>query len=161
MSADIALSTTSSKNPFETARRKLIAGLLKIKAPASYPAFPTPSDHEAVAAHIREAAAIFDEWLAAIGSEVRDNAASPIDANLFAGSFLGAVDGNETWASLLQPAVSSSAFLKAGVLGFQGGGKTLTSALALMGLYKYTLELGLHDGSKPVAMFDTEKGRTG
>ncbi|MDI1265011.1 MAG: AAA family ATPase [bacterium] len=60
--------------------------------------------------------------------------------------------------SLLQPAVSSSAFLKAGVLGFQGGGKTLTSALALIGLYKHTLELGLHDGSKPVAMFDTEKG---
>jgi hypothetical protein len=98
MSADIALSTTASKNPFETARRKLIAALLKIKAPASYPAFPTPSDHEAVAAHIREAAAIFDEWLAAIGSEVRDNASSQIDANLFAGSFLGAIDGNETWA---------------------------------------------------------------
>jgi hypothetical protein len=60
--------------------------------------------------------------------------------------------------SILQPAVSSSAFWKAGVLGFQGGGKTLTSALALMGLYRYTLELGLHDGRKPVAMFDTEKG---
>jgi hypothetical protein len=60
--------------------------------------------------------------------------------------------------SYLQPAVSSSAFLKMGILGFQGGGKTLTSALALMGLYKYTLEQGLHDGTKPVAMFDTEKG---
>lgn len=60
--------------------------------------------------------------------------------------------------SLLQPAVSSSAYLKAGILGFQGGGKTLTSALALIGLYKHTLEAGLHDGAKPVAMFDTEKG---
>lgn len=60
--------------------------------------------------------------------------------------------------SLLQPAVSSSAFLKMGILGFQGGGKTLTSAKCLIGLYKHTLELGLHDGSKPVAMFDTEKG---
>jgi hypothetical protein len=63
-----------------------------------------------------------------------------------------------TATSLLQPAVSSSAFLKAGVLGFQGGGKTLTSALTLIGLYKHTLQLGLHDGAKPVAMFDTEKG---
>jgi hypothetical protein len=60
--------------------------------------------------------------------------------------------------SLLQPAVSSSAFLKAGILGFQGGGKTLTSAKILIGLYKYTLEQGLHDGTKPVAMLDTEKG---
>jgi hypothetical protein len=60
--------------------------------------------------------------------------------------------------SLLQPAVSSSAYLKMGVLGFQGGGKTLTSALALIGLYHHTLKMGLHDGTKPVAMFDTEKG---
>jgi hypothetical protein len=59
---------------------------------------------------------------------------------------------------LLQPAVSSSAFLKMGILGFQGGGKTLTSAKCLIGLYKYTLEQGLHDGTKPVAMLDTEKG---
>lgn len=60
--------------------------------------------------------------------------------------------------SILQPAVSSSAFLKMGILGFQGGGKTLTSAKCLIGLYKYTLEQGLHDGTKPVAMIDTEKG---
>jgi len=60
--------------------------------------------------------------------------------------------------SLLQPAVSSSAYLKMGALGFQGGGKTLTSALMLIGLYHHTLKMGLHDGTKPVAMFDTEKG---
>lgn len=60
--------------------------------------------------------------------------------------------------SLLQPAVSSSAFLKSGILGFQGGGKTVTSAEILIGLYLHTLDLGLHDGTKPVAMFDTEKG---
>jgi hypothetical protein len=60
--------------------------------------------------------------------------------------------------SLLQPAVSSSAYLKMGILGFQGGGKTLTGAKSLIGLYKYTLNLGLHDGTKPVAMIDTEKG---
>lgn len=60
--------------------------------------------------------------------------------------------------TLLQPAVSSSAFLKQGLLGFQGGGKSLTGALTLIGLYKYTQKLGLNDGTKPVAMFDTEKG---
>lgn len=60
--------------------------------------------------------------------------------------------------TLLQPAVSSSAFLKMGLLGFQGGGKSLTGAKTLIGLYKHTQELGINDGKKPVAMFDTEKG---
>lgn len=86
-------------NPFETARLALIKSLLAMKAPAAYPAYPSPADHEGVAAHIRDAAQIFDAWLAAIGSEVRDNAVTSIDLNLFSGSFLGAVDGNETWAA--------------------------------------------------------------
>lgn len=60
--------------------------------------------------------------------------------------------------SLLQPAVSSSAYLKMGLLGFQGGGKSLTGAKTLIGLYKHTQKLGINDGKKPVAMFDTEKG---
>lgn len=101
MSANIATAlnpATSAKNPFEAARRRLIAGLLAMKAPAAYPAFPSPADHEGVAAHIREAAQIFDEWLAAIGCEVRDNASSYVSADLFAGSFTAAIDGNETWA---------------------------------------------------------------
>jgi len=97
--ADIALQpTTSTKNPFETARRKLIAALLKLQAPEAYPSFPSPCDHEAVAAHLRDAAQIFDEWLSAVGSEVRDNAVTSISSYLFSGSFTGAIDGNETGA---------------------------------------------------------------
>lgn len=102
MSADLAtLSTTSpprSSNPFEAARLQLIKQLLGIKAPGAYPNYPTPGHHEGVASHLRQAAEIFDEWLAAIGAEVRDNATTTVSAGLFAGSFTAAIDGNETWA---------------------------------------------------------------
>lgn len=99
MSADIATITPPrSQNPFEAARLKLIAALLAMKAPAAYPSFPSPADHTAIADHLREAADIFDGWLAAIGSEVRDNASGHVSADLFAGSFTAAIDGNETWA---------------------------------------------------------------
>lgn len=90
--------TLPTQNPFEAARLSLINRLLTLKAPKAYPSFPSPADHEGIAAHIREAAEIFDGWLAAIGSEVRDNATTGISAGLFAGSFIGAVDGNETGA---------------------------------------------------------------
>jgi hypothetical protein len=74
----------------------LINALLKLKAPKAYPSFPSPDHHEGIAAHLREAAQIFDEWLAAVGSEVRDNAVTSISSGLFSGSFTGAIDGNET-----------------------------------------------------------------
>ena len=95
-------SQTKPANPFETARLKLIQALLQLNAPPAYPAYPHPLNHTAVAAHIREAAEIFDYWLAAIGSEVRDNAVTSISAGLFSGSFVGAVDGNETYAAEIQ-----------------------------------------------------------
>lgn len=101
MSADIAHPAAVpafAKNPFEAARLTLVKALLEIKVPAAYPSFPCPDDHEGIAAHLREAAAIFDEWLAAVGREVRDNAATSISAGLFSGSFTGAIEGNETWA---------------------------------------------------------------
>jgi len=88
----------SGTSPFETARRKLIASLLAMKAPGAYPNYPIPSDHEGIANHIREAAKIFDEWLSAVGHQVRDNTTTDIDDNLFNGSFTGAIEGNETWA---------------------------------------------------------------
>src|SRR5258706_5004005 len=94
--------TTIPQNPFETARRALIAALSAMTTPDAYPNFPSPSDHEGVAGHIREAAQIFDEWLAAIGAEVRDNAVTAIDRHMFSGSFLGAIDGNETYACTMQ-----------------------------------------------------------
>ena len=91
-----------SSNPFEAARLSLIQRLLKMPAPGAYPANPLPCDHESIADHIREAAAIFDEWLGTIGMHVRDNAATSIDPNLFCGSFTGAIEGNETYACEMQ-----------------------------------------------------------
>ena len=84
-------------NPFETARLALIKRLLEMKALVAMPSFPTPGHHLSVAEHIRAAAAIFDEWLAAVGHEVRDNATVTIDADVFEGAFAGAVDGNATY----------------------------------------------------------------
>ena len=60
--------------------------------------------------------------------------------------------------ALLQPAVSTSAFLKMGLLGFQGGGKSMTAAKVAIGLHKHVTKLGLDYSGKPVAMFDTETG---
>lgn len=54
--------------------------------------------------------------------------------------------------ALLQKAMNQQAYLKAGILGFAGSGKTTTSSLLAIGIAK-----GLADG-KPVAFFDTETG---
>lgn len=54
--------------------------------------------------------------------------------------------------SLLKPAVNQTAFLKAGIMGFAGSGKTYTAADMAIGLSKT-----VGDG-KPVAFFDTETG---
>lgn len=96
MSPTSAVTPITKQNPFEAARLALISRLLSLKAPAAYPTFPSPDHHEGIAAHLREAAQIFDGWLAAIGSEVRDNAATSVDVCMFAGSFEAAIDGNET-----------------------------------------------------------------
>lgn len=98
MSTSPTLTPIRSQNPFEAARLKLIAALLAMKTPAAFPSFPGPADHAGVADHLRDAADIFDAWLAAIGGEVRDNATTYVSADLFAGSFTAAIDGNETWA---------------------------------------------------------------
>src|SRR6266436_8203145 len=99
MSADLAVTPIlRSQNPFEAARLKLISALLAMKPPSAYPSFPAPSDHAGVADHLREAASIFDDWLAAVGHQVRDNATTYVSAELFSGSFTAAIDGNETWS---------------------------------------------------------------
>src|SRR5216684_2478892 len=98
MSADLAVTPIlRSNNPFEAARLKLIASLLAMKAPAAYPSFPVPSDHAGVADHLREAAIIFDEWLATVGHQIRDNASNDVDERVFEGAFTGAIEGNATW----------------------------------------------------------------
>lgn len=97
MPAVTPASILPSQNPFEAARLSLINSLItRLKAPKAYPAFPSPDDHLGVADHVRQGAEIFDEWLAAIGAEVRDNAVTQVSSGMFSGSFMGAVDGNET-----------------------------------------------------------------
>jgi hypothetical protein len=84
-------------NPFETARLALIKKLLAVKAPASFSVFPVPGEFTSVVDHLREAAGIFDEWLAAIGHEITDNSSSRVDMGLFRSAFTDAVDGNAMW----------------------------------------------------------------
>ena len=59
---------------------------------------------------------------------------------------------------IFQPASNSSAFLKMGLLGFQGGGKTKTAGIVTIGLIQHLKKLGIGYASKPVAFFDTETG---
>jgi hypothetical protein len=103
MSADLAtLSPTlptvpAQSNPFEAMRLALIKRLLELKAPKAYPSFPSPGHHEGVAQHIRDAALIFDEWLAAVGFQVSDNATCNIDMRVFEDTFTAAIEGNATF----------------------------------------------------------------
>lgn len=53
---------------------------------------------------------------------------------------------------LLKPAVNQTAFLKVGILGFAGSGKTFTASEIAIGLSKQISD------KKPVAFFDTETG---
>lgn len=55
--------------------------------------------------------------------------------------------------SLLKKAVNEQAFLKAGLLGFPGSGKTYTAAHLAIGIAK-----SVAGASKPIAFFDTETG---
>ena len=54
--------------------------------------------------------------------------------------------------SLLKPAANQTAYLKAGILGFQGSGKTYTASRLATGLAKMSSK------QPKVAFFDTEKG---
>ena len=56
---------------------------------------------------------------------------------------------------LLKPAKNQTAFLKAGILGFQGSGKTYTAARIAAGIAKLDCD---KDKTPKVAFFDTEKG---
>jgi hypothetical protein len=60
--------------------------------------------------------------------------------------------------SLLQPATNTSAFLKMGMTGLQGSGKTYTATCIAIGVVHMMRELNLPAGNLPIAFFDTEKG---
>jgi AAA domain len=60
--------------------------------------------------------------------------------------------------SVFQPASNKSAFLKMGIMGKQGAGKTKTAGKVAIGLVQHLKNLGISYASKPVGFFDTETG---
>jgi hypothetical protein len=59
---------------------------------------------------------------------------------------------------LLRPAEPTSAFLKAGYMGFQGAGKTKTASLTAIGLIQHLRKLNSPLADKPVGFLDSETG---
>ena len=55
-------------------------------------------------------------------------------------------------SKFFKQAIAQNAYLKAGILGFAGSGKTYTASLMAMGLHKYI------GSKKPVTFMDTETG---
>lgn len=60
--------------------------------------------------------------------------------------------------ALFKKAVNSSAYLKAGLMGFAGGGKTRTATDLAIGLTLMMQKKGLPAGKKPIGFLDTETG---
>ena len=83
-------------NPVEIAKRALIASLERLPAP-SISVTPQPEQIEAVAEFIRAIAACGDACMRAVGAEVKANAATAVDLDVFQSPFTDAVDGNATY----------------------------------------------------------------
>src|SRR5678815_1304176 len=60
--------------------------------------------------------------------------------------------------ALFKKSVSTSAYLKAGLLGFAGAGKTRTAAELAIGLVQYMRERKLKEAERPIFFLDTETG---
>jgi AAA domain len=60
--------------------------------------------------------------------------------------------------SLFKPAEVTTAYLKMGIMGKQGAGKSMTAAKVAVGLIKYLKAKDVAYAGKPVAFFDTETG---
>ena len=60
--------------------------------------------------------------------------------------------------SLFSQASNDQAYLKAGLFGQQGSGKTFTSSRIVVGMHSYLKERGLPEGDNPVMFADTETG---
>jgi hypothetical protein len=95
--SSLTFPTPQPNNPFEIARRALISALVRMEAPKAFTTFPVPSEFTGVIDHMRQAAGLFDEWLAAIGHQVADNSSGNVDMRLFRSAFTDAIDGNAMW----------------------------------------------------------------
>jgi hypothetical protein len=60
--------------------------------------------------------------------------------------------------ALFKKAVSTSAYLKAGFMGFAGAGKTRTATDVAVGLLLLLRQMGLKEGQRPIYFLDTETG---
>src|SRR5262245_49451087 len=60
--------------------------------------------------------------------------------------------------TIFKKAENKQGFLKAGIMGLAGSGKTYTATEITIGLVEYMRKAGLELGSKPVAFMDTETG---
>src|SRR5882762_804024 len=69
-----------------------------------------------------------------------------------------ASEGTSRMSSLFKPAEVTSAYMKLGLLGFQGSGKTKTASKVVIGLVQYMREHGISYANKPVMFLDTETG---
>jgi hypothetical protein len=58
---------------------------------------------------------------------------------------------------MFQAATNTTAYLKAGITGEPGAGKSMTAGLLAIGLVKYLRSLNIPGADKPVGYFDTEK----
>jgi hypothetical protein len=63
-----------------------------------------------------------------------------------------------TESPMFQPAANTTAYLKAGITGEPGAGKSMTAGLLAIGLVKHLKHLNVPGADKPVGFFDTEKG---
>lgn len=61
-------------------------------------------------------------------------------------------------STMFKPAEVTSAYMKLGLLGFQGSGKTKTASKIVIGLVDHMREHGISAASKPVMFLDTETG---
>ena len=60
--------------------------------------------------------------------------------------------------TLFQKATDTNAFLKMGIFGFAGSGKTMTATLTAIGLIEYMRERDMPLAQKPLFFLDTEQG---
>lgn len=83
--------TSTTQNPFEQARRRLIERLTLLVVPNPIRIFPGPSDFLEAGRVLRESAEIYDDFVRAIGSEVEDNSPYRVDNRSFDAVASGAV----------------------------------------------------------------------
>jgi hypothetical protein len=92
----MSIASLTNKSPIETARQRLVTNLLAMKVPSALSTFPHPVDFRSLADHMREAAAIVDDYFAVIGLHIADNATTDVDMRAFEGVVTGSIEGNAT-----------------------------------------------------------------